>query len=252
MNSKSITLKPLNQLSATSTAVTESFNQVAHGLLVGEVVRFNSGSWVLAQADTVDNSEALGVISAVAGVDDFTVTYSGRITGLSGLTADNTFFLDDVAAGAITLIEPTGISKPILFATSATAAVVKIFRGVIPSTAPKVYRTPHTYAISGAINVAVGDVDFIPPFFYSLVAGQTASLVKVRYKLNGGTSANVKVQINDVDAVGFTGITVTTAAAETDPVDVALSDNDKISLVVNSVVGSPVNLSFTLFIEATQ
>ena len=113
----------------------------------------------------------------------------------------------------------------------------------------KTVRNGHTWAISGEVNVAAGDTDFVIPFFVSLASGQTAKVVKARYVINGGTNCNVKVQKNGVDVTGFTNITVTTTIAETDPADVALADNDKLSLIVNSVSGAPTNLTFTLFVE---
>ena len=114
-----------------------------------------------------------------------------------------------------------------------------------------VIRTGHTWAISGEISVASGDDDFLNPFFVSLATGQTMKVVKVRYKINSGTNCNIKLQKNGVDLTGFTNITVTTSEAETDPTDQALADDDKLALIVNSVSGTPTNLSFTVFIEST-
>ncbi len=119
----------------------------------------------------------------------------------------------------------------------------------VPASTAKTVRSGHTWAISGEVKVAAGQTDFLLPFFVSLAAGQSAKIVKARYVINGGTNCNVKVQKNGSDVTGFTGIVVTTTAAETDPADVALADNDKLALVVNSVSGTPTNLSFTLFIE---
>ena len=113
-------------------------------------------------------------------------------------------------------------------------------------------RVGHTYAISGEIKVPVGQTDFLVPFFVSLAGGQTAKLVKARHKLNTGTSVTCKLQKNDVDITGFTAISVTTTAADTDPTDVTLADNDKISIIVTAVAGTPQNMSFTLFIEVTN
>lgn len=111
-------------------SVCENFSQVGHGLGIGDVVRFNSGSWVKAQANTGLNSEATAIVSEVVDVDNLKVCYSGRINGLSGLTPDCVYFLSDTTAGLLTLTEPSGISKPILFATSATSAILLIMRGL--------------------------------------------------------------------------------------------------------------------------
>lgn len=115
----------------------------------------------------------------------------------------------------------------------------------------KVYRVGHTYAISGEIKVPSGDTDFIIPFFYSAVAGQTANIVKARHSINSGTSATVKLTRNAGDITGYTGITVNTTPSDTTQTQ-ALSDNDEIALVVTAVSGTPTNMNFTIFIELTQ
>jgi len=114
------------------------------------------------------------------------------------------------------------------------------------------YRHGHTYGISGEIIVPSGDTAFILPFFVSLASGQSAALSSCRYVINSGTSVTCKLQINGVDATGFTGISVSTTAATTNPADIALADNDKIALVVTAVSGTPKNLSFTIFIDHNQ
>lgn len=115
----------------------------------------------------------------------------------------------------------------------------------------KVYRIGHTYAISGEIKVPSGDTDFIIPFFYSAVVGQTANIVKARHSINSGTSATVKLQRNGGDITGYTGITVNTTPSDTTQTQ-ALSDNDEIALVVTAVSATPTNMNFTIFIELTQ
>lgn len=114
-----------------------------------------------------------------------------------------------------------------------------------------IIRQGHSWGISGEIKVPSGDVDFLIPFFVSLAGGQTANIVSARYKINTGTSVTAKIQKNDVDVTGFTNISVTTASTTTNPTNISLSDNDKLALVVTGVVGSPKNLSFTLFLEHT-
>jgi len=116
----------------------------------------------------------------------------------------------------------------------------------------KVYRIGHTYGVISRIKVPSGQKDFIIPFFVSLASGQTAKLVKARHIINDGTSVTCKLQKNGSDITGFTGISVTTTAADTDPSDVTLADDDKLALVVTAVSGTPRNMSFTIFIEYTQ
>jgi hypothetical protein len=110
---------------------------------------------------------------------------------------------------------------------------------------------PHTFSVGGVVAVPNGQIDYINPFFVKVPPYQTVKLSSVRYRINSGTSATVKLQINGVDATGFTGLTVTTTVAETDPADVTLNNNDLISLVVTAVSGTPVNMSVTVFLEYT-
>lgn len=139
----------------------------------------------------------------------------------------------DVAAAA----PPT--TGQFLRATGATTAT---WQGLV-------VRLPHTWAIPGAIAVASGSTNYIVPWFVTAYSGQTVRIARARYVIQSGTSANVKVQINGVDATGFTNLTVNTTAATTDPTDVTVADGDRIALIVNSITGAPMNMTFTLTVE---
>lgn len=113
-------------------AVVYDVNQASHGFAVGDVLRMSGTTYVKAQADSVANAEAVGIVSAVAGVDDFTIQTAGRITGLSGLTAGTVYFLDDDTAGLLTSTEPPDVgdvSKPLLIADTTTTGFVFNMRG---------------------------------------------------------------------------------------------------------------------------
>lgn len=111
--------------------------------------------------------------------------------------------------------------------------------------------TGHTFAIAGDVVVAVGDLDYVVPFFIPEATGRTVKIVKAFYRINSGTSATVKLQNNGVDITGYTGIAVTTTTSTTDPADVNVVDRDLIALVVTGVSGSPKNLTFTVVLEHT-
>jgi len=140
-------------------------------------------------------------------------------------------------------------------ANRVTLIAIRLTGATGPAGAPggggSTMRIPHTWAISGEIKVPVGQTDFIVPMFVSLAAGQTAELVKVRHQIQAGTSVTADLEINGVGATGFTGISITTTPTDTDPADVALSNNDELALVVSAVAGTPQNMSFTAFIEVT-
>lgn len=115
-------------------AVTKSISQTGHGLSVGDVVRYNGTNYVDAQADSDANAEVIGIVSAVADVNNFTLLTSGFVSGLSGLTAGETYFLSASTAGAITATEPTAygqVSKPVLLAVSTTSGYFIQSRGYV-------------------------------------------------------------------------------------------------------------------------
>jgi hypothetical protein len=114
-------------------------HQVGHGFAVKDVVRLSGAStYTKAQANSAANSEAVGIVSAVAGADDFTFVHNAYISGLSGLTAGEVHFLSPSSAGALTTTDPTTagqISKPILVADSTTSGFVLVMRGVLVTNA---------------------------------------------------------------------------------------------------------------------
>ncbi len=125
----------LSTTGGSATAVTKSINQASHGFTVGEVVRLSGTStYDEAQADSAANAEAVGIVSAVADVDNFTLTTSGYVNGLSGLTANTMYFLSASTAGILTATEPTTagqISKPCFYADSTTSGYFINYRGSV-------------------------------------------------------------------------------------------------------------------------
>jgi hypothetical protein len=114
-------------------SATKDITQAGHSFSVGDVLKFASGVYSKAQADTAANSEVVGIVSEVLGTDDFTLLNVGYISGLSGLTAGTLYFLSDSVAGALTATEPTTagyISKPLLIAASTTVGYFFNMRGV--------------------------------------------------------------------------------------------------------------------------
>jgi len=112
--------------------LTEDINQATHGFVVGDWVRLNGTSYTKAQADSIANVESIGVVTAVADADNFTIQFGGKVEGLSGLTAGQAYFIDPDTAGGITVTEPTTIgdvSKPVLVADSATTGYLFNYRG---------------------------------------------------------------------------------------------------------------------------
>lgn len=118
---------------ASAGAVSAAISQSSHGLAVKDVIRLSGTStYAKAKADTAANAEVVGIVSAVADANNFTVTTSGYVTGLSGLTANTLYYLDPSTSGALTATEPstTGqISKPVFMADTTTSGYLINYRG---------------------------------------------------------------------------------------------------------------------------
>jgi hypothetical protein len=123
-----------------SAGVSENIAQAAHGLAVGDVVRLSgAGTYAKAQADSAANAEVIGVVSAVEDVDNFTVLVAGKISGLSGLTANTVYFLSAGTAGALTSTQPSStgeVSKPVLISDSTTSGYILTHRGAVIGNGP--------------------------------------------------------------------------------------------------------------------
>ena len=109
-------------------------NQVSHGFVIGDVVRFDGTNYVKAQADTPENAEVVGIVSQVIDSDNFKLLTEGEIDGLSGLLPGYTYFLDLFTPGAYSTTDPNAygaVSKPLMDALSTTKAYFHNWRGII-------------------------------------------------------------------------------------------------------------------------
>jgi len=102
--------------------------QSSHGFSVGDVIYHNGTNYVAARSN-VSTTLGVFVVSAVENNNNFTATFSGKIDGLTGLTAGQLYFVSSTTAGDFTSTEPSsGFSNPILFGLSETEAVVLPYR----------------------------------------------------------------------------------------------------------------------------
>jgi hypothetical protein len=155
--------------SGSGETIAETITQSGHGLVVGDVIRYDGTAWVKALAAAASSggptaligSRAVGIVSNVAG-DDFTIVYRGKISGLTGLTAGGLYWLSDTSAGALVATEPQNFAKQILVATSSTTGVVLIGDTNLKD-------VTFTVAFSGTNPGATPPVDF--PADWTYVAG---------------------------------------------------------------------------------
>jgi hypothetical protein len=180
-----------------------------------------------------------------------TLTSNGTVYGIdvqhtSGTTTDFNTQVGTYRIGGVDVVMPAGGSTgQILEKVDSTDYNTQWVSNT------KTFRQGHTWTVVGDVKIADDNTDYLIPFFISLSSGQTAKIVKARYRINSGTSVTVTVQKNNVDVAGLTDLLVTTTTTTTDPSDIILSDDDQLSLIVTSSSGSPKNMTFTLFIEHT-
>ena|GEM_PF-6787292 len=106
--------------------VTVGVTQASHGLSVGDVVRHDGAIYVQATADTAGNAEAVGVVTSVPDANSFAYQTAGLVTGLSGFTPGEVYYLQDDGSLGTT---PGTVEKPILIAVSATSGVIVLATG---------------------------------------------------------------------------------------------------------------------------
>ncbi len=100
-------------------------NQNAHGFTVPQAVYLDDAddTYKLAKADIADTANAIGIVSSVENVNNFTITTAGVNNIFSGLTEGLTFYVSESTAGALQSTRPD-IARPILNALSTTRAVI--------------------------------------------------------------------------------------------------------------------------------
>lgn len=102
-----------------SNAITFNVYQVAHGFVVGDVIKESgtANTYAKAQADSAANAEVVGIVSTVTDANNFIYTTHGIVTaGVPAQAAGTVLFLSPSSAGALTATEPTTagqVSKPV-------------------------------------------------------------------------------------------------------------------------------------------
>jgi hypothetical protein len=114
-----------------------------HGLSKLDVVGYNNG-YVKVTGNSVDDIDAIGVVSEIIDPNNFEITLAGRITLNGGttyednvaegtITENTTYFLSPITAGRLELSEPTQVGqvkKAILQTLSDGVGIVNIQTGV--------------------------------------------------------------------------------------------------------------------------
>lgn len=213
-------------------SISKSITQATHGFAVGNVLKFVT-TYGKAQADSSANAEVVGIVSAVADVNTFTLLYGGYISTLSGLTANSVYFLDDDTAGLLTTTEPTDvgdISKPILIAVSTTAGYVFNFRGKAISAS-----IVDTKCIYWENPIATDDFKSIwyTPIAVTLtqIWAESDQTVTFMLQVDDGSPADV----DSVDLAPAAGVAIDTSLDG----DKTMAAGDRLDLATTSVANTP-------------
>ena len=112
-------------------ALYQGVNQLAHGFIVGDIVRYDGVAFVLAQADNEPNAEIVGMVSNVQDANSFYLTQVGYIFNIASAPVNpggayipgSLYYLSETNPGALTATKPTTVGQvelPCFIAYTAT------------------------------------------------------------------------------------------------------------------------------------
>lgn len=109
---------PKDAFALTVGSLRQTLTKNAHGFVVGNILTIDS-SGVFVKVSNAASNRFFGVVTAVPDVNTFTVTYSGYVSGLSGLVAGSTYYSTNAG-----VLSTTVSYMPVLKAVSASAGYI--------------------------------------------------------------------------------------------------------------------------------
>lgn len=90
-------------------------NQVAHGFVIGDILRFTGLVYVKAQANSEANAAVCGMVSSLSGADAFYLCQVGHLNNIAvPKVAGTLYYLDTGTAGALTAGKPNTIGQVVV------------------------------------------------------------------------------------------------------------------------------------------
>ena len=238
---------------STGAMLSEDF-ALANTFVVNDVVRISGTGHVKAQADTAANAEAVGIITARPDASNYTVTYHGALTGLTGITADSTMFLSASTAGLLTATAPSAageIVKPIMFGHTTTSGVMTNFIGTTIAVSDAVVEadfnantilaanaddTPLALTVAEQTivgRITAGNIDALTVTEVRTLinveddstADQTDAEIKTAYENNADTN-----EFSDAEQTKLAGVETAATADQTD-VEIETAYNNQVAVV---------------------
>lgn len=217
------------------TATTKAVAQTSHGFTVGQVLKFTGGAYALAKADSAADAEVVGAVYSVVDANNFVLITGGYLPGLTGLTANTTYFLDPSTAGALTSTAPSTVGQvvlPLLVADSTTTGFFQKYRGELLTAA---VTTPYGVATGGT-----GVATFTAGILIS--SGGTAALSTV------AAPSGIIVGTSDTQNLTnkrITRRTVTTTQSATPAINTDNTDVSNITGLAQAITSFTTNLTGT-------
>jgi hypothetical protein len=235
--------------------VTDQVTQTAHGFTVGDTLYLSGGTYAKAIATAANTAEVAGVVSRVISANTFEITLSGEVTGLSGLTVGEAYFLSAVTPGLLSLTEPTTIghvSVPVGIASSATSLYVAPKRGAVIGGTNARTELALTNNASTAIYSAPSGVDAgeISGWVFVNATSSSRFFLNAQIAKNGaGTDWNVSYQVSgDTPPVGFSVTVSSVGVVSITLPNVTGFSSAKVNYSLNA---SAVGATFPLSVDAS-
>jgi hypothetical protein len=188
---------------------TDRVTQASHGFVVGDVLWLNGSTYAKAIATAANTAEVIGVVSRVIDPSTFELTLSGEVTGLTGLTAGEVYFLSASTAGLLTITEPTvvgQVSVPVGVASSTTSLYVAPKRGsVVGSSNARTQIDLANNATTTVQNIAAYDAGELTGWVSITATTPLRFYVAAQFSKNGAANNyNVSYQVSgDTPPTGF-------------------------------------------------
>lgn len=227
--------------------------QVAHGLSVGDAVYLNGSTYTKAIATSVAAAEVVGVVSKADLPDEFDLTLSGELTGLTGLTTGEVYFLSAATAGLLTVTEPSVIgqvSVPVGVASSTSSMYVAPKRGaVVGGVNARAQVSLTSGAVTNVQSVAGMTAGELAGWVFISSAAPKRFYLSAKFSLSGaGGDFNLSYSTaGDTPPVGFL-VDITTAGM----IRVTLPAASGSTSVINYALNAPaIGASFPLTVAAS-
>lgn len=126
--------------------------------------------------------------------------------------------------------------------------------GTPPTTSLSSVQVPISYMVPGLIKVAVGATNYLPPFYFPVEYGQTATLVQVigSIRTTFPATVNLDIQQNGSTVAGLSGITLYNGGVPYTPTGtISVANDDYFQPVVTSIASLPDGLSLTFYFQVS-